>query len=134
MGIVHTSEPSFDIEIQIDRTPVIATIDSGCTGILISRNLIDRLSLDTYKGPRKCLEYADGKTVYEDTYATIPLQIGERTRDTELLVTDITADILLGLRWLRQENPKINWTTGKLQLGAKQLNTVATTRTRITPI
>ena len=122
VGIVHTPlEPSFDIEVQINRSPVTATIDSGCTGILISRQIIDRLRLDTYKGPKKRLEYANGKATYEDTYTHVPLRIGNQTRETEMLVADVTSDILLGLRWLRQENPKINWTTGRLWLNGEEL-------------
>ena len=40
-----TNEPvSFDIDATVDDLPVVATIDSGCTGILVSQDVIKKIN------------------------------------------------------------------------------------------
>lgn len=115
-------EPAFTIEVGIGNSQAIATIDSGCTGMLASRALVDRLGLPTYRGIKRRLEFAQGSSAITDTYVTIPTRIGTKTRPLEFLVASITAELLLGLRWLRQANPAIDWTYGHLKIDGEAID------------
>ena len=46
----------------------------------------------------------------------IPLQIGEHTETVSLDITGITKyDVVLGMAWLHQHNPKIDWKNRTLE-------------------
>ncbi len=107
---------SFDIPVRIEDDDVIANVDSGCTGILISQDYVRKSQLPTHSGVRKRLEFADGSTTYTSKYVSVPVRIGVTTQKIEFLMAPITTDILLGLRWLKKFNPRIDWTSGNLML------------------
>ena len=47
-------------------------------------------------------------------YVNLNLEINERKMPTELLVTGLGKErIILGFPWLQEQNPDINWNTGK---------------------
>ena len=107
---------SFDVDATVDNIPVVATIDSGCTGILVSKEIAKKVNKPLRAGPAKILEFAEGSTTKVDQYATIDVGIGPTTRTLEALVAPVNSDLLLGLRWLRRENPKIDWTAGTVTI------------------
>jgi Aspartyl protease len=48
--------------------------------------------------------------------ATIDLTVNRRTMKTRCLVTGLGKEsIILGLPWLRQHNPTVNWSTGAFE-------------------
>jgi len=49
-------------------------------------------------------------------YVDFTAQIGSSTQTIQAIVAPITPTLLLGLKWLRQYNPQIDWTSGTLAL------------------
>jgi hypothetical protein len=50
------------------------------------------------------------------SFVDLAMTINGRTMDTRLLVTGLGKQkVILGFPWLAQENPDINWTTGKFK-------------------
>ena len=93
----------------------------------MSEGFVKNNNIKIRKGPRKRLEFAEGTVTYVDNYVDASAQIGSSAQSLEALVAPITNDVLLGLKWLRQVNPKINWVTGSLTFDDQKSSSPATT-------
>jgi hypothetical protein len=102
--------------------PARALIDSGCIGNFLSPQFARKHSTITRKKNEPFpLIAIDGKPVTYNkgmvTHETnrLPLRMG---RHREMLQFDITeapgCDMVLGLPWLKESNPKINWKEGTI--------------------
>ena len=94
-----------------------ALIDSGCTGIFMTPQFArgHKVTLRKKKQPFP-LQAIDGKPVtynqgmVVDETEEIPLRIGRYRRMLQYDITEAPgSDVVLGLPWLKEANPYINW-------------------------
>jgi hypothetical protein len=98
-------------------------IDSGAQGNYISPNLVNTLKLPWKKKDEpyrlrtidgSLIDYGQGIVDME----TAPLQVTIQGHDHQMKfdITEISQhSIVLGIPWLRESNPRVNWRTGHLQ-------------------
>ena len=108
-------------------TEVKALVDSGAGGIFIDFSFATRLRLPFDKIPKPIQVYnVDGtlntKGMITHT-TTLSLGIGGTIVETKFFVTGLGKEkIILGLPWLQDNNPEINWSTGSLSLADNTFN------------
>ena len=114
--------------IRIGDAPARALIDSGCTGNFMSPAFVKRYDIGTRlkKEPFPLMSF-DGKPVtYNNGIVSretqqLPLLIGRYTEKTQFDITDAPGcDVVLGLPWLMESNPTINWSSETIQFGNSQ--------------
>ena len=104
---------------QTFRTNVL--IDSGAGGIFIDERFIRRNGIPVTP-LRKIIQVfnVDGTTNKQGRIthcAWLKLKIGERYIDTRFLISGLgKQDVILGLPWLKQYNPRIDWQKGTLDI------------------
>ena len=90
-------------------------IDTGCTAkALIDADLVNEFSIPTVSLPRMIpVNLADNKPASFGPIRlkTLPLKfkLGDHVKEIEFLVTRPPVPITLGLPWLQQSNPNIDW-------------------------
>ena len=113
---------SLSIPLQIcDADKIVETltlIDSGAGGKFIDQNYVRKLGIKTQELEQPLIaRNVDGtpnKKGKITSFVTLVLIINGRTKRTRLLVTGLGSQkIILGFPWLREQNPNINWQTGK---------------------
>jgi Retroviral aspartyl protease len=95
-------------------------VDSGAGGIFMDQNYARKHSFTLTK-----LEYpitarnVDGTENKQGTiryYMDLDIQVNGKTNTERFLITGLgNQKIILGLPWLREHNPEINWKEGTLQ-------------------
>jgi len=98
-----------------------ALIDSGAGGTFIDKKFTEQNGIALIPIEKKIQIFnADGT---ENNSGTIEhciwlkIQIGKKKISTRFLVTELGKDkMILGLSWLKQYNPKIDWNTGKVDI------------------
>jgi hypothetical protein len=95
-------------------------VDSGAGGIFIDQNYAQKHGFNLTK-----LEYpitarnVDGTKNKQGTiryYMDLDIQVNSKTNTEQFLITGLgNQKIILGLPWLREHNPEINWKEGTLQ-------------------
>ena len=96
-------------------------IDSGATAMFISKRFVERNHV------LKCpLEDPIGLNNIDGTanraggithFVRLTLTVGDITKETEFLVTDLgPEDLILGLPWLKETNPQVDWEKGEMKL------------------
>jgi hypothetical protein len=99
---------------------VAALLDSGFDGSSIDHCFVKRNKIPTRKvaNPAWVLN-ADGmenKHGYITEYVTLQVQIDKHSEKLDFTVTQLnTANVYLGLEWLQQHNPFVNWRTGHMK-------------------
>lgn len=111
-----------------DRSKVVETmalIDSGAGGIFIHKNFVDQhlLLVIPLKKPIQVYNVDGtrniGGKISARTSITVKIQSYQKTLTP--LITDIGKEpLILGLPWLREENPIINWKTGEIFLPTEE--------------
>jgi hypothetical protein len=99
-----------------------AMIDSGAQGNYISPSIVNKEQLKwEYKEDPYRLSTVEGNEVtYEDGFVTretaqLSVLILERNEHITFDITDIADhQLILGIPWLRNSNPVIDWITGQL--------------------
>ena len=102
-------------------------IDSGATRNMVARIFADATPLRKMTTATKTtFRFANGAVTISDEYCPdVPLRIQGYSTTLPLLVCDLgTVDIVLGLEWLRRENPSINWSTGQVILRNEEYETI----------
>jgi Retroviral aspartyl protease len=112
-AIIITPEKKEPIETQ-------PLIDSGAGGIFMDQNYTRKHGFNLTK-----LEYpitarnVDGTENKQGTiryYTDLDIQVNGKTNTERFLITGLgNQKIILGLPWLQQHNPEINWKEGTLQ-------------------
>jgi len=98
-----------------------ALIDSGAGGTFIDKKFTKQNGIALIPIEKKIQIFnADGT---ENNSGTIEhciwlkIQMGKKKISTRFLVTELGKDkMILGLPWLKQYNPKIDWNTGKIDI------------------
>ena len=115
---------SFSIPVQVcDDTKSVETlalIDSGAGGKFIDQTYVRKLGIEVQKLEQPLIaRNVDGmqnKKGKITSFIVLNLVIDGRTKRTRLLITRLGRQkIILGFPWLREQNPDINWQTGKFK-------------------
>ena len=115
---------SFSIPVQVcDDTKSVETlalIDSGAGGKFIDQTYVRKLGIEVQKLEQPLIaRNVDGtqnKKGKITSFVVLNLVIDGRTKRTRLLITGLGRQkIILGFSWLREQNPDINWQTGKFK-------------------
>jgi hypothetical protein len=100
----------------------LAMLNSGATAVFINERFVSQHNILCYLLTRPIALYnIDGsinKAGSLTHFAHLTMNIGSKyTKKLDFLITDLDPeDIILGLPWLRQINPKVNWDTGTIEL------------------
>ncbi|KNZ80763.1 hypothetical protein J132_04268 [Termitomyces sp. J132] len=132
------SARSFVIYVRLGSSPKVlpALIDSGTSGVFVSnqldlrRNDLDKpLELQLFDGSPATTRI----TQYHDNTLTLDNDLQFQAR---LLVTQLppSTPIVLGLPWLRDVNPDINWKDLTMQLPGPEASLAAAIHLRFQPI
>jgi hypothetical protein len=110
------------------RFEIEALIDSGAGGTFLDKKFAieNKIALTKIDKPIKVFN-VDGTKNMEGSidYCTwMKIQIGRKQISTRFLVTGLGKEtMILGLPWLKQYNPKINWEEGTMDIKAVWPNT-----------
>ena len=96
-------------------------VDSGATTKFLHRLFIERNSVTTRKLARPIPLYnIDGTENHDGTItevAVLDMAVGDHREKVVFVVTDIgEEDVIIGLDWLREHNPEVDWERGSLHL------------------
>ena len=115
-----------EIPAMINKRKLSAMIDSGAQGNYISPRIVneERLEWRNKEGPYRLSTVEGNQVDYEDGLVTretaqLSVCIFGRTENITFDITDIAErQLILGIPWLRNSNPVIDWTTGQLSWDA----------------
>ena len=101
-------------------------IDSGATALFISHRFVQKHRVYKHQLGRDIPLYnIDGsknKAGSLTHFVRLRLLMGDREQWLEFLVTDLgPEDVVLGLPWLRQTNPDIDWQEGTLEVNDDEI-------------
>ena len=93
-------------------------IDSGATGNFITDGLVTAWELPTeLEEDHQELKLADGSTVQAAGRVQFNLQCGAyKAKITARVFPNLHKEVILGMPWLIQENPVIDWARGQVQI------------------
>ena len=118
--MVLDSKDSFLLNLSYSKIPIKALLDSGATHCFLNSSLVSdhQLPVRTLPQPlRLCLfdgSFSADPIVYE---VTLPIRFDHtHTIPITFLVTPLDPDItaVLGISWLRQLNPLIDWASSRI--------------------
>ena len=123
----NPSSNSFELGVSIQTTDtgevrsMRALLDSGATGLFANRDFVKRNRLTTRTLSRPIPVYNVDGSPNESGSITEVLEVVLRYRDhSETAVFAVTnlgrQDIILGLTWLREHNPKVDWKTEEVKM------------------
>lgn len=100
-------------------------LDSGATGLFISKRHAERAKLPLKRLqqvlPLHNIDGSDNKAGAITHFTRLRLQVGDHDKEWDFLVTDLGPEnMILGLPWLREVNPQIDWKEGVLDVEAAQ--------------
>lgn len=123
----NPSSNSFELGVSIQTTDtgevrsMRALLDSGATGLFANRDFVKRNRLTTRTLSRPIPVYNVDGSPNESGSITEVLEVVLRYRDhSETAVFAVTnlgrQDIILGLTWLREHNPEVDWKTEEVKM------------------
>lgn len=100
---------------------VVAMVDSGATTKFLHRRFVEENRVATRKLASPIRLYnIDGTENRDGTIAEVAvlgMTIGDHQEQVVFMVTDVgDEDVIIGLDWLREHNPEIDWERGSLRL------------------
>ena len=109
----------FRVQSCIKGDRVRAMLNSGATGLFINKRYADQVRLPTYPLrsplPVHNIDGTDNRAGTITHYARVRLQVGQHDKEWDFLVTELGPEkVILGLPWLREVNPSIDWAEGVL--------------------
>ena len=101
---------------RVKRRPIKVLIDSGATGNFVSDQVVTALRLKVRPESQfEELTLADGSMVKATGYVQFQLDCGDyRGQITARVFPNLHKEIILGMPWLIQANPTIDWTSGRV--------------------
>ena len=96
-------------------------IDSGSTGNYISARCQTALGLEVKpESEFERLTLVDGSEVHAQGYVQFVLRCGSyKAKILARVFPNLQQELILGIPWLSEENPTIDWTTGHVEVEKK---------------
>jgi transposase InsO family protein len=96
-------------------------LDCGSTMVGISRNMYRRLNPETtewlpMEPDDMTAETVNGETITVDGYIFTTIEVEGYKKRIGMYVADIKSEVILGMPWLRDENPRVNWRDKTVEL------------------
>ena len=122
---VHISRvPTLTMKLHIDTDhgpkPATALVDSGSTENLINQHLATELNLPVNELPEPvCLYQATGTEPTQTVTQYTNIHVTNDNKELKLkllIVKELNQQVILGMPFLAEQNPKICWTTRTLKL------------------
>ena len=103
------------------KLPVVALVNSGCSGSAIDETFVKENKLLTHNIPIPIPIYNADRTMKKggsiSKFTMVELITNDHLEQLPLAVTSLsTHAIFLGFDWLKMHNPEINWKNHKLTL------------------
>lgn len=100
-------------------------LDSGATGLFIGKHYAERAKLLLQRLPQELplhnINGSDNRAGIITHFTRLRLQVGDHDKEWDFLITDLGPEsVILGLLWLREVNPQIDWKEGMLDVEAAQ--------------
>ena len=107
------------------KLPVVALVDSGCSGSAIDETFVKENKLLTHNIPIPIPVYNTDRTMNKggsiSKFTMVELIIDDHSEQLPLTVTSLsTHAIFLGFDWLKTHNPEIDWKNQKLTLSCQE--------------
>jgi len=122
--LYQTTSSSVSEDLLILNTPIVkgdkyaqSLIDSGATLDFISKDYVRELKLPTHRLKHTLrVRLADGSLSLTKLGVMLTIKIGTEHIEREFVLTKLTGShqMILGLKFLKDYNPDINWTNGTL--------------------
>lgn len=95
-------------------------IDSGADRVYVDRKVAQRAG-KIERGRTMVVKLPNGASMATDQYAFVLLQVGSYRFKVEAVVLDLSGyDVVLGLAWLKEANPSIDWTSSTVRITDKR--------------
>ena len=107
-------------------TRAAAMIDSGATGLFLSKRFVKKHRVTTHPLTRAIpllnIDGSDNTNGAVTHFARLNLKAGDYSEELDFLVTDIgPEEVILGLPWLKRVNPKIDFKEGSMNLDSEEV-------------
>ena len=112
------SSQTIELSGRIHRRPIRVLLDSGSTGNYISDKIAQdfNLIINAEEGSEQ-LTLADGSKVQARGYVSFRLRCGQFISQVIARVfPNMHQQLILGIPWLKQENPRIDWRQGQVSI------------------
>ena len=99
-------------------------VDSGATREFISEEFVRENKLDSYLLPRAIrIRLADGSTSLSKYAVKLKFYIGQSLIEREFVLTRLKGEYqaILGYSFLKDINPRIDWTNGTIRIGSESI-------------
>jgi len=113
--------PTIPIKIRSSNDSIFFTsalLDSGATSLYVSSSFISSNAIPTRPLPRPLQAYNADDTINKSTIldeAYLTIEVNGHVSSDWFFVTELgTKDLVVGMTWLREHNPLIDWQTGKI--------------------
>jgi len=126
--MVSDSSDSFILNLSYSKIPIKTLLDSGATHCFINSSFVSdhRLPVCTLPQPLRLRLFDGSYSTDPITYeVTIPILFDvDRTIPVTFLVTPLDPDVsaVLGISWLCQHNPLVNWATSRIHFPSPDLS------------
>jgi hypothetical protein len=113
-------EPLLKFAARLHGHDAVALLDSGAADNFISEAAVKKLGLKTVpayyaNGQRAAVSLADGALKPDGSIARVSIRVGTYSDTINFLVTKLVGqDFILGLPWLKQHNPRVDWPSSTL--------------------
>ena len=122
MGVsaVGVGEEFMLVHGQVEGRAARILLDSGSRVDVVSRAFVVREKLVTVRAPKTALTFANGDMAMSAEAVSAGMQLGDLCDMASLRVCPLGlgVDVILGQPWLSRANPSINWSTGRVVVGA----------------
>ena len=107
------------------KLPIVALVDSGCSGSAIDETFVKENKLLTHNIPILIPVYNADRTMNKEgsisIFTMVELIIDDHSEQIPLTLTSLsTHTVFLGYDWLKAHNPEIDWKNQKLTLSCQE--------------
>jgi hypothetical protein len=122
----------------IDGAPITVMVDSGSSGNFLSTRVAQAQQFFRLRQPRRGIQFANGDTEDVNEMVTARLRINEHEEVLAFSVVNLANyDAILGMPWLMDHNPTIDWRTRTVTIpnvGNNIIRTFSTVMETVEPI
>ena len=96
------------MRVRYERHRLYALLDTGSDVTIAGRDVADRCDWIVQSGDFYPIKTANGDELVIDGKATVPIRVGGRSTEVDVLVTPNITGLILGVNWMEQQGP-VTW-------------------------